>query len=194
MILFLTFTLLAVFLGSCVTTKEAEITNHNEEDFSEKPASAEPTDLHSSLLPTLEVTLDSCHVFLQPKKKSPYFGPLVKGEKIKKLDTHGSWVLVWIPRLRISGWVRGGKVQETEETASSPVSIPENLLSTVTVLPNRANIRELPTTRSRIIIVAERNQVFWLLNEKKGWFQIWLPDLKKRGWISGKIAAKGPKK
>jgi len=194
LIWFLALTLLAIVMGSCATPEEANSSEENAGPASERPASVEPISLASSLLPTLEVAVDSCYVFVKPEGKSPYFGPLLKGEKIKWLDVHGNWVRVWIPRLRVSGWVRGTKVRETNETPSGPETVPEDLLSTVTVITKWANIREGPTTRSRILLTAEKNQQFLLLNQKKGWFQIWLTDLKKKGWISGKIASKKTKK
>jgi uncharacterized protein YgiM (DUF1202 family) len=142
---------------------------------------------HSNLLSTLEVTADSLYVFLQPKDSSQYFGPLARGEKLKWLDNQGSWFHVWIPRLWVSGWVHKSKVQETTEAMSSPVEVPEYLLRNVTVIANRANIRRGPSTRVNIISVAKKGQEFWLLNKKENWYQIWLSDLEKKGWIHSSL-------
>jgi uncharacterized protein YgiM (DUF1202 family) len=161
---------------------------------SQAPKSLEPSLTHSNLLSTLEVTADSCYVFLQPKHKSHYFGPLFKEEKLKWLDTQGGWIHAWIPRLWVSGWVHKTKVQETTETTPSPVKVPEHVLSNVTVIANRANIRQAPTTRSNIISVAKKDQEFWLLNKKKNWYQIWLSDLEKKGWIYRTLVTKKQKK
>jgi hypothetical protein len=43
-------------------------------------------------------------------------------------------------------------------------------------------------------MVAKKHQVFWILNKKRDWYQVWLPNLKKKGWISGKIVARQRKK
>jgi hypothetical protein len=152
-------------------------------DASQETTPLEPSHTHPNLLSTLEVTADSCHVFLQPKHSSQYFGPLTKEEKLKWLDTQGGWFHVWIPRLWDSGWVHESKVQETIETISSPVEVPKHLLRNVTVNAKLANIRRAPSTRSNILSVAKKGQEFWLLNKKKNWYQIWLSDLGKKGWI-----------
>ena len=156
------------------------------------PASQQSTPLelgltHSNLLSTLEVTVDSLYVFLQPKDSSQYFGPLFREEKLKWLDNQGSWTHVWIPRLRVSGWVHKSKVQETTEAISSPVEVPEYFLRNVTVIADRANIRRGPSTRVNIISVAKKGQEFWLLNKKENWYQIWLSDLEKKGWIHSSL-------
>ncbi len=152
-------------------------------EASQEPTPLAPSHTHSNLLSTLEVTADSCYIFLQPKHRSHYFGPLFREEKIKWLGTQGDWIHAWIPRLWVSGWVRSEKVQETTETTSSPVEVPEHFLSNVKVVTKWANIRQAPTIRSEIISVAKRDQEFWLLNKKKNWYQIWLSDLEKKGWI-----------
>ena len=125
-------------------------------DASQGTTPLEPSHTHSNLLPTLEVTVDSCYVFLQPRHSSQFFGPLTKEEKIKWLDTKGAWFHAWIPRLWVSGWIHKSKVQETIETISEPVEIPEHLLRNVTVTAKRANIRRASTTHSNILSVAKK--------------------------------------
>ena len=186
-------------LAAMVTPNDAGASEGaNDEEYggegSQEPTPLEPSHTHSNLLSTLEVTADSCYVFLQPKHRSHYFGPLFKEEKIKWLDTQGDWIHAWIPRLRISGWVHKGKVQETTETTFSPVEVPEHLLSNVSVVTKRANIRQAPTTRSSIISVAKKDQELWLLNKKKNWYQIWLSDLEKKGWIYRTLVTEKHKK
>lgn len=186
--------LLAILIPNC--TRAADEANGEEygEGASLETKPLEPSDPHSNLLATLEVTADLCHVFLQPTYKSHYFGPLAKSETIKWLDTQGDWIQVWIPRLRVAGWVHKTKVRETTEITSSPVKVPEDLLSILTVNATRANIREAPTTRSKIIAAAQKGQEFWLLNRKVSWYQIWLPDLGKKGWVYWKLVRKRQKK
>lgn len=187
LIFYLVLNLACIVAVGCATAKQAENASEESEQDAERPVSAKQSLVPADLLPTLEVTIDSCHVFLQPKGSSPYFGPLVKGEKIKWLDAHRNWVRVWIPRLRASGWVSNSEVSETNEKPDIPADVPESLLSTVTVTSKRANIRVEPTTRSPIIARGKENDKFWVLNEKMGWYQIWLLHLNKKGWISGKI-------
>ena len=163
-------------------------------DASQEAERLEPSYTHSDLLSTFGVTADLCYVFLRPKLSSQFFGPLAKEEKLKWLDTQGDWIRAWIPRLRVSGWVHKTKVQESTETMSSPVEVPEHLLSNVTVIAKRANIRQAPTTRSKIISVAKKDQKFWLLNKKKNWYQIWLSDLEKKGWIYATLVKEKQKK
>lgn len=180
-------------LGTMLTPKDgttaSEEANHGEYGLGTSQQT-KPLELgltHSNLLSTLEVTADSLYVFLQPKDSSQYFGPLARGEKLKWLDNQGSWAHVWIPRLWVSGWVHESKVQETTEAMSSPVEVPEYLLRNVTVIANRANIRRGPSTRVNIISVAKKGQEFWLLYKKENWYQIWLSDLEKKGWIHSSL-------
>lgn len=184
------FALVAVFMPKEANSSNGASVDDYGQDASQGVKPLEPTDPHSNLLSTFEVTRDSCYIFLQPEYKSQYFGPLSKGEKVKWLDTREDWIQVWIPRLRVSGWVHNTKAKETSETTSSPVKVPENLLSTVTVMTKRANIRENPTTRSKIITVAQEGQEFWLLNNKKSWYQIWVSDLEKKGWVHKTLVTK----
>jgi hypothetical protein len=157
---------------------------------SENPASLEATDSILNLLLTLEVEADPCYVFIKPKTTSHFFGPLLKGEKIKWLDADGDWTRVWIPRLRISGWVKNAQVKETSEPDSTPARIPDRVLSRVSVITKRANIREDSTSQSPVILVAHKNEEFWSVNEEKGWYQVWLPVQKRKGWIFGGTATK----
>jgi hypothetical protein len=179
--------LAALLVPNCATASDEVVGKEYGEDVTLETKPIEPSDPHSNLLATLEVTANSCHVFLQPKYKSHYFGPLAKDEMVKWLDTKGDWIQVWIPRLRVAGWVYKTKVRETTEIMSSPVNVPEDLLSILTVIATRANIREAPTTRSKIITAAKKDQQFWLLNKKKSWYQIWVPDHAKNGWVHRKL-------
>jgi uncharacterized protein YgiM (DUF1202 family) len=187
LIFFLALGLTALFWSACTTPKKDRTpTTAETAPVSSSALKTAPPDLLSSL----RVAGDSCYVFLRPDEKSRRFGPLMKGETLKWLDAQGSWIRVWIPRLRVSGWIPGALALEAPENHDSSESIPAHLMSTVTVIVRNANIREAPTTEADIILVAKRNQKFWLLKEKGGWYQIWLPDLKRKGWISGKIVAR----
>ncbi|MGD9040100.1 MAG: SH3 domain-containing protein [Desulfobacteraceae bacterium] len=154
----------------------------------------EPSNTHSNLLSTLEVTTDYCYVYLQPKHSSQYFGPLAREEKLKWLDNQGGWFHAWIPRLWVSGWVHESKVKETTETLSSSVEVPKYLLRNVIVNAKRANIRQGPSTRTNIISGGKKGQEFWLLNRKGNWCQIWLSDLEKKGWIHSSLVREKQKK
>jgi uncharacterized protein YgiM (DUF1202 family) len=182
------------FLADGAAADQGTIDPGTNEDFSEKPEPPDPGDPHSNLLSTLSVTADFCYVFLQPKHSSQFFGPLVKAEKLKWLDTQGDWIHAWIPRLRVSGWVHKKIVQETTEKTSNPVKVPEHLLSNVIVITKQANIRQAPTTRSKILSLAKEDQEFWLLNRNGNWYQIWLSELEKKGWIYSTLVSKKHKK
>lgn len=186
--------LVAILMLNCAAAADEVNGGDYGEDVSLDTKPVEPSDPHSNLLATLEVTADSCRVYIQPKPDSYHFGPLVKGEKVKWLETQGDWTQVWIPRLRIAGWVRKTEVGETTAMTSRSVKVPEDLLSNVSVTATRANIREAPTTRSKIITAAQKDQEFWLLNRKMSWYQIWLPDLGKKGWVYWKLVRKMQKK
>ena len=192
--LFIASVLMAIFMPNCATAADEANSQDFGEDVNLETKPVEPSDPHSNLLATLSVTAESCRVYLQAKPKSYYFGPLAKGEMVKWLDTQGDWIQIWIQRLRVAGWVHKTKVRETTEIMSTPVKVPEDHLSILTVVATRANIREDPSTRSKIITTAKKDQEFWLLNKKKSWYQIWLPDLEKNGWVYWKLVRKRQKR
>jgi len=149
-----------------------------------------PDRISASLLPTLAVGLESCYVFLQPDGDSSFFGPLIGGELVKRVDTTRLWTLIWIPRLRISGWVRANQVYRAKGQDSDEDTVPTEYLTIVNILKTRVNIRKGPSTKSRIIFRARQRQEFVMLDERRGWYQVWVPPLKQKGWIAGNIAVK----
>jgi hypothetical protein len=153
-----------------------------------------PDKISLSLLPTLAVGLESCYVFLQPDGDSPFFGPLNGGELVKRIDGTRLWTLIWIPRLRISGWVRKNQVYRVKGKSSDEDTVPTEYLTVLNILKPRVNIRKGPSTRSRIIFKARQRQEFVMLDENRGWFQVWVPPLKQKGWVFGDIAVKQRKR
>ena len=153
-----------------------------------------PHNISASLLPTLAVGLESSYVFLQPDGDSSFFGPLNGGELVKRVDGTRLWTLIWIPRLRISGWVRANQVYRVKGKTSDEDTVPTEYLTILNILKKRVNIRKGPSTKSRIIFKAKQRQEFVMLDERWGWYQVWLPPLKQKGWVAGNIAVKQRKK
>ena len=149
-----------------------------------------PDKIPASLLPTMAVGVDASYVFVRPDGDASFFGPLTKEEKVSRIGRKGSWILVWIPRLRITGWIRKQQIYDVGEESSDKVSIPTKYLTMVNIIKRRVNIRQTPSTRSRIIFKARQRQEFLLLDEKNGWYQIWIPGLEKQGWVAGKMVVK----
>jgi len=156
--------------------------------------SIKPGHVDASIFPTFGVSGDSCYVYLKPTRRSENFGPLKKGEQVKRIDTQGQWYHVWIPRLRTSGWVTKNKVYKAKQKTPTYEGIPLDLLDTVTVISSRANIRSGPNTSASKIHLAKRKERFVILGARDGWYQIWVSPLKKKGWIYGKIVTRTPKK
>lgn len=182
--------LVALLISGCSLTPGSTGKGTKTEQSSKEPTPIRPGFLDPSLFPTLTVSGNSCFVFLKPTNRSDNFGPLKKGENIKKIAAQGEWIRVWIPRLRTSGWVSKSEVFEIEEKTSSPEGIPIEVLDTVTVISSRANIRKTPTTRSSKIYLAKRKEIFVVLTEREGWYQIWVSPIKEVGWIYGKIVTR----
>jgi hypothetical protein len=154
------------------------------------PSASIPEKIPSRLLPTLAVGVEFCYVFLQPDGDAPFFGPLRKGELLKRIDTEGYWILVWIPRLRISGWVRKTQLYIVYPKTIAEETVPTKYLTLINILKRRVNIRKSPSTRSTVIFKARQRQEFVMLNEKTGWYQIWIPRLKRKGWVAESIVVK----
>lgn len=152
--------------------------------------SSPSTEIFSSLAPTLEALSDSCFVFDEPRTSPYYFGPLRKGEKVKWLDIQDGWTYVWIPRLRIPGWVKSSYVYETEQKDPEPIAIPAKLFTKVVVTARTANVRSEARVQAQVLLIAKMDQEFWLLNEKGGWYLVWLSELNKSGWVFGKVVSK----
>ena len=149
-----------------------------------------PDNIPSSLLPTMAVGVDACYIFVRPDGDAAFFGPLAKDEEVRRIDREGSWILVWIPRLRITGWVRKQQVYSVNEESSDKGSIPSKYLSVLNIIKKRVNVRKSASTKSPIIFKARQRQEFLLLDAKKGWFQIWIPHLEKKGWVAAKMVVK----
>ena len=161
---------------------------------SKKRVSYMPEEISANLLPTMAVGVDECYVFVRSDGDAPFFGPLGKGENIKKIDTGKSWILVWIPRLRISGWVRKHQVYLIDKEISPKETIPTKYLTILHILKKRVNIRKAASTRAWIVYKARQRQEYLLLDEKRGWYQIWVPQVKKKGWVAGKLVVKQHRK
>jgi len=186
MSLYLAWILLALMALSCGGFEQGKSTGHGVKSG----RVVLPENISARLLPTLAVGLESCYVFLQPDGDSPFFGPLDGGELVKRVDDTALWTLIWIPRLRISGWVRKNQVYRVKEKTSEEDTVPTEYLTILNVLKTRVNIRSRPSTRSRIIFKARQRQEFVMLDEKGGWYQVWVPPVKQKGWIAGNIAVK----
>ena len=188
--LFLAMTLVTLIALSCGVSKQVKSTG-------DRPKSGRvtiPDNISASLLPTLAVGLESCYVFLQADGDSSFFGPLNGGELVKRVDGTRLWTLIWIPRLRISGWVRTNQVYRVKEKTSDEDTVPTEYLTILNILKTRVNIRKSPSTKSRIIFKAKQRQEFVMLDERRGWYQVWVPPLKQKGWVAGNIAVKQRKK
>jgi len=164
-----------------------------------KPDLPEPLPEKQNLFPThrltsLEVVGDACLVSVEPKKKSPTFGPLTRGEVVKWLDVRDNWVRVWIPRLRVSGWVLQSGIKESQDTDANQPPIPESELTTVVIVSEKITVRDVAATKSEVILVAGKGHAFFLLGERDGWFRVWVPEQKKAGWIFGKGLVRKPDK
>ena len=50
----------------------------------------------------------------------------------------------------------------------------------------KTNVRDMPTAKSDVILVAGKEDAFFLLGEKEGWCRVWVSEKKRDGWIFGK--------
>jgi hypothetical protein len=161
---------------------------------SKKRASYIPKEIYANLLPNMAVGVEECYIFVRPDGDAPFFGPLRKGENIKKIDARKSWILVWTPRLRISGWVRKHQVYRIHKQTSHKETIPSKYLTVLHILKKRVNIRKTASTRSWIVYKARQRQEYLMLDAKRGWYQVWVPQVGKRGWVAGKLVVKQHRK
>jgi len=152
----------------------------------QKPSPEQQNLLPADMLTSLAVVVDACQVSVEPNKRSPTFGPLVRGEVVKWLDVRDNWIRVWIPRLRISGWVLQSSVEEIQGANANQLPIPVKELTPMIVVSENIRVRDAPTTKSEVALVADKNDAFFLLGEKEGWCRVWLPEQNRAGWIFGK--------
>lgn len=149
----------------------------------QEPAPEKQDRFPASMLTSLEVSVDSCPVFLEPKKNSPTFGPLTRGEVVKWLDGREVWTRVWISRLLISGWVGESSVREITDTNPDQPPIPEKELTPMMVVSEKINVRDGPSTKSEVVLVAGKDDVFYLLGVTEGWCRVWVPGQNRAAWI-----------
>jgi uncharacterized protein YgiM (DUF1202 family) len=186
-------------LVSCTSLFILGCSAFNAPPMNTHPDLQEPSPEKQNLFPadrltSLEVVVDACFVSVEPKKKSPTFGPLTRGEVVKWLDAQDNWIRVWIPRLRISGWVLQSGVEEIQDTNANQPLIPENEITTMIVVSEKTKVRDVPTTKSDVILIADKGDAFFLLREREGWCRVWLPEQNRTGWIFGRsLVRKGEK-
>lgn len=186
----LALTLSAIISTGCASGKKANAEKGQSGEGPQEVVVSLPAEIPATLLPTLMVGVDSCYVFLRPDENSRFFGPLKQGEIVKRLDVYKDWINIWIPRLRISGWVGKHMVYGSAEKISAQTTVPTAILATVTIAKKRVNVRKGATVQAPVIFVAEQGQRFLLLDEKSGWYQVWVPHLKTEGWVSSKVGVK----
>ena len=173
----------SLFISGCSAFSAAP--NSYKQDQQE-PSPEKQNLLPADMLTSLAVVVDACQVSVEPSKRSPTFGPLVRGEVVRWLDVRDNWIRVWIPRLRISGWVLRSSVEEIQDTNANQAPIPVKELTTMIVVSENIRVRDAPTTKSEVAHVADKNDAFFLLGEKEGWCRVWLPEQNRAGWIFGK--------
>ena len=173
----------SLFISGCSAFSAAP--NSYKQDQQE-PSPEKQNLLPADMLTSLAVVVDACQVSVEPNKRSPTFGPLVRGEVVKWLDVRDNWIRVWIPRLRISGWVLQSNVEEIQGANANQLPIPVKELTTMIVVSENIRVRDAPTTKSEVALVADKNDEFFLLGEKEGWCRVWLPEQNRAGWIFGK--------
>ena len=173
----------SLFISGCSAFSAAP--NSSKQDHQE-PSPEKQNLLPADMLTSLAVVVDACQVSVEPSKRSPTFGPLVRGEVVRWLDVRDNWIRVWIPRLRISGWVLQSSVEEIQGANANQLPIPVKELTTMIVVSENIRVRDAPTTKSEVALVADKNDAFFLLGEKEGWCRVWLPEQNRAGWIFGK--------
>ena len=179
---------LLVLLACCAGARDLQ--KEPSEGNSGEKAAPETKQIPPHLLPMLKVRQSSCYAFIQPEKDSLHFGPLLPGEAVQRLDSEEDWLRIWIPRLRISGWVELDMVSAPSEKVEVKYPVPCSVLTSVTVISGEINIRQRPTTDSRAVGTAKQGETFWLLNERNGWFHVWVTRLAQVGWVYGGLVAK----
>lgn len=185
------FTCASLFLSGCAVFNAAP--KDNKTDLQENLSENE-TRFPADLLNNLQVVVDATPVFLEPKRSASTFGPLTRGEVTKWLDARDGWVRVWIPRLRISGWLPQSGVEEIQDGEPNLPPIPVEKLTTMIVLWDRIHVREGPSTKSAVVLIGRKDEAFFLLGEKEGWCQVWVPGKNRRGWIFGQGLVRKPGK
>jgi uncharacterized protein YgiM (DUF1202 family) len=64
----------------------------------------------------------------------------------------------------------------------------------VIAVSEKTNVRDVPTIKSEVILVADKGDAFFLLGEREGWCRVWLPEKNRTGWIFGRnLVRKGEK-
>lgn len=128
---------------------------------------------YQSIKPTAYVvTADSLNLRKEPSAKSTKMGSFKKGQKVYATKTNGKWL--YVEEGHVDGWIHGDYA--TKFVGGSNVTTPSFKEETIamrqlTVTANTLNVREYPTTDSKILTKFSKGKQVMTNTQSGDWYK-----------------------
>lgn len=128
---------------------------------------------YQSIEPTAYVvTADSLNLRKEPSAKSTKMGSFKKGQKVYATKTNGKWL--YVEEGHVDGWIHGDYA--TKFVGGSNVTTPSFKEETIamrqlTVTANTLNVREYPTTDSKILTKFSKGKQVMTNTQSGDWYK-----------------------
>jgi N-acetylmuramoyl-L-alanine amidase len=128
------------------------------------------------------VTGTTLNVRKAPSTTAGILTQLGKGTAVTVQGKDGSWLKVYIPSKKVTGWVHGDFI--SNKPAASAPTVTTASASTQVVLLENSNLRRGPGTNYSIISVEKAGTYLSKTGESNGWVQLKRTD-GVTGWVAG---------
>ncbi|RFU69368.1 hypothetical protein D0469_09870 [Peribacillus saganii] len=129
-------------------------------------------------------TVNSLNVRQGASGTSKSLGKISKGTPVTVYSQNGSWLKVTVPSKKWTGWIAKNYIAFSPIPAAKP-AVPAAPVPAATfyVTVNSLNLRELPTTSSKVIQSLNKGTAVQLTEKKTGWGKVKIAN-GKTGWVS----------
>lgn len=119
------------------------------------------------------IAVDAVNVRKKPNLSSKKIGTATRDEQYEVLDRENNWVKIQYGKEK--GWVYSfyGTFQENEKIPTAAQSDTTSTdQSTVTIIYNGTNLREVPSTSSNVVLRANAGEKYPVLSTKDDWYEV----------------------
>jgi N-acetylmuramoyl-L-alanine amidase len=119
-----------------------------------------------------------------------------KNTEVTVQDKSGSWLKVYIPSKKVTGWVHSDYISKTKPVTTVAVSKPA--IWTGYVTGTNLNVRSAASATAKVVTQIGKNTEVTVQDKSGSWLKVYIPSKKVTGWIhsdyiSNKPAASAPK-
>ncbi|MFL0507548.1 SH3 domain-containing protein [Ureibacillus sp. 179-F W5.1 NHS] len=162
------------WVSSEYVIKNKKHTTEQSESVKDETSSTKSAKTSAEVNPKLfTIAVDAVNVRKKPDLSSKKIGTAKKNEQYEVLDRENNWVK--IQHGKEKGWVYSfyGHFQEIEKIPTAATSdTPSTDQSTVTIIYNGTNLREVPSTSSNVVLRANAGEKYPILSTKDDWYEV----------------------